>query len=808
MLRNLNIRTKSILIFLLIIIFTILIVSYTGFFVTNKSIRNIRIETLESIADLKVDAIEKFFDVKIANLETAQGYYNIKHNLPILAQFANDKTDPAYIRAKNMLDDQLGTFQKIYGYLDVMLADKDGRVIYVSNESHIEADIDRHLSDIDGKAFINGIKGTTISHIFLNKIEGNDFEILITAPVCDFNETIIGIIALEVDMGPVYKLIQDTTGLGKTGETLVASNNGNYATFLSPLRHDQDAALHKIVTLGGNNESPLQKAVKGRKGAGLSVDYRGNETIAAWRYIPSLDWGLVAKVDTSEAFAIIYDLAYGIFLITSIILSIAIILAIIFAKSITDPIRKLSDVAHKINNGDLKIRADIKPRNEIGKLAESFNQMTNRLVDSKVMEEKKAIQLMQSNVEYELLLSSIPSIIIELSNDYKICRWNRSAEHSFGIVASAVIGLAFRECKIQWDWNEIFKKISLCKDNNNATWIDNFKYERIDGNIGNLGITINPIKNGEDELTGILISMLDITERKNMERQLLHAQKMEAIGQLAAGIAHEINTPTQYISNNISYLQDAFGKATALLNQYSHLLEMNKAGAVTPEFINETDVMIKDINVEYLIKEVPEALKESLDGLKRVTEIVQSLKIFSHPDHKEKELADINEMIKSTITVSRNEWKYVADIESDFSTDLPLVPCYPGEFNQAILNLIINAAHAIGEVSGNGDVGNGEISVSTQLNGDWAEIHISDTGGGIPEDIRSRIFDPFFTTKEVGRGTGQGLSIVHSIVVKKHNGTITFDTITGEGTTFKIRLPINQSLSEKENSNEKANTLC
>jgi len=209
--------------------------------------------------------------------------------------------------------------------------------------------------------------------------------------------------------------------------------------------------------------------------------------------------------------------------------------------------------------------------------------------------------------------------------------------------------------------------------------------------------------------------------------------------------------------------------------------------------------MIKDINVEYLITEIPEALKESQDGLKRVTEIVQSMKTFSHPDQKEMELVDINEMIKSTITVSRNEWKYIAEVETEFDRNLPNIPCYPGEFNQAILNLIINAAHAISDVTGNGGEGMGKISITTRCCGEHVEIQIGDTGGGIPDGVRSRIFDPFFTTKEVGKGTGQGLSIVHSVVVKKHGGKITVDTTEGKGTTFKICLPINQNQTLSEN---------
>jgi signal transduction histidine kinase len=199
--------------------------------------------------------------------------------------------------------------------------------------------------------------------------------------------------------------------------------------------------------------------------------------------------------------------------------------------------------------------------------------------------------------------------------------------------------------------------------------------------------------------------------------------------------------------------------------------------------------LIKEVDLEYLIEEIPEAIGQSQEGLKRVTEIVKAMKTFSHPGNEEVVPVNINEAIKSTITVARNEWKYLADMKTDFDTELPMIPCFPGEFNQVILNMIINATHAIEEVSKSGLNGKGVISISTHFDKEWAEIRIRDTGIGIPEECRSKLFEPFFTTKEVGKGTGQGLAIAHSVIVGKHKGTINFDTEMGKGTTFIIRLP-------------------
>jgi PAS domain S-box-containing protein len=284
-------------------------------------------------------------------------------------------------------------------------------------------------------------------------------------------------------------------------------------------------------------------------------------------------------------------------------------------------------------------------------------------------------------------------------------------------------------------------------------------------------------------------SYMDINERKLLESQLVQAQKLESIGQLAAGIAHEINTPTQYVGDNIHFLDEAFAGMITLTGKYRELLDAAKTGEVTKGIIEEVEETIEKTDIEYLSDEIPKAIRQSLEGVERVTGIVRAMKEFSHPGTKEKELVDINKAIENTLTVSRNEWKYVSDVVTEFDRSLPLVPCLPGEFNQVILNIIINAAQAIAEKSGT-SAEKGSIGVSTLKQDGWAEIRIADTGPGIPEQIRSRIFDPFFTTKEVGKGTGQGLAIARSIIVDKHQGEITLDTVPGEGTTFIIRMPL------------------
>jgi PAS domain S-box-containing protein len=332
-------------------------------------------------------------------------------------------------------------------------------------------------------------------------------------------------------------------------------------------------------------------------------------------------------------------------------------------------------------------------------------------------------------------------------------------------------------------------------------WRGEFHNRKKNGDLFWESATITPIKDQSGNTTHFVAIKEDITERKRteqerdmMEIKLRQAMKLEAIGQLAAGIAHEINTPTQYVGDNTRFLQDAFGDLSKVLQSYKRLLAANNQGVADSELVAEVEASMREADLDYLVAEIPKAIAQSLEGVERVATIVRAMKEFSHPGGEEKQLTDLNHAIESTITVCRNEWKYVAEMAIDFDPELPPVPCHPGEFNQVILNLIINAAHSIADVVGK-DNGKGTIAVRTRRESEWAEIRISDTGTGIPEEHRGKIFTPFFTTKEVGRGTGQGLAIAHSVVVGKHDGTIDFETEMGKGTTFTIRLPLDRTLS-------------
>lgn len=298
-----------------------------------------------------------------------------------------------------------------------------------------------------------------------------------------------------------------------------------------------------------------------------------------------------------------------------------------------------------------------------------------------------------------------------------------------------------------------------------------------------------PMRDESGEVVGVLSIYADITDRKSLEASLAQAQKLESIGQLAAGIAHEINTPVQYVSDNTRFLQAQFASLLQVVERYAAQLDVDAGAKSWDERRDQIKRDLEQLDYEFARVEVPAAIDQSLDGLERVSTIVRAMKDFSHPGSAEKQLLDINKAVASTIVVCTHRWKYIADVKTEFDINLPMIPCLVAEFNQVILNLIVNAADAIAEKQGPSGA-KGLITVTTRAGSDYIEIRVADDGAGIPTSVQPRLFTPFFTTKGVGKGTGQGLAISRSIIVDKHAGEMTFETTPGVGTAFIVRLPV------------------
>jgi two-component system, NtrC family, sensor kinase len=293
-----------------------------------------------------------------------------------------------------------------------------------------------------------------------------------------------------------------------------------------------------------------------------------------------------------------------------------------------------------------------------------------------------------------------------------------------------------------------------------------------------------------DGATASLVCVaIDLTERKKLEADLLHASQLESIGRLASSIAHEVNTPIQFVGDSVHFAREAFAAIAKVVTQSMAHTRLVEQGAPLSERQAAFDDLLraeKEAELPFLLQELPGALDRAHDGLRRVAEIVKATKAFAHPTGTELRPANLNKALETTLIIAHGEYERVADVELHLG-DLPLVACHVGELNQVFLNLLVNAAHAIQDRP---QRGRGKIVITSHLDRDHALISIADDGDGIPEAVQARVFDPFFTTKEVGRGSGQGLSIARSIVVDRHKGTLTFQTAAGRGTTLFVRIPL------------------
>ena len=404
-------------------------------------------------------------------------------------------------------------------------------------------------------------------------------------------------------------------------------------------------------------------------------------------------------------------------------------------------------------------------------------------------------RLKASEERYRELFENASDIVYTTGVDTRLTSLNQVGQQFLGYTAAEAVQLDLLQLVAPKHWEIVRRgRERLLAGESDLTM--EVEVTRKDGRTAMLEVKPRVIyKSGNP--VGVQGIARDITGRDEAELELRHAQKLESVGRLAAGIAHEINTPIQFVGDNTRFLQDSFGGLGSLLAKYRELRDAAEPGAVRAELVAGVRKLEEEADCEYLLEEIPKALSQTLDGVTRVATIVRAMKEFAHPESKEMAAADINQALQSTLTVARNELKYVSDVETDFC-DLPPVVCNVGDLNQVFLNLLVNAAHAIAEAT-KGQGGRGTIQVRTRSEENSVLISIRDTGAGIPEAIRGRIFDPFFTTKEVGRGTGQGLAIARAVVVDRHKGALTFESEVGKGTTFYIRLPLDPASPQEAN---------
>jgi PAS domain S-box-containing protein len=307
-------------------------------------------------------------------------------------------------------------------------------------------------------------------------------------------------------------------------------------------------------------------------------------------------------------------------------------------------------------------------------------------------------------------------------------------------------------------------------------------FARKDGSTFGVACSVAALEAG-DGLPGAVVTFRDMTDVRRAELEASHDQKLESLGRLSAGLAHEINTPIQFVGDNTRFLADAYRDMLDLLLVYRECMTPALGDRQWSERSERAQQAEAKADIEYLTTEIPAAVSQSLEGVERVASLVRAMKSFSYKDSSEQAYADLNEAVRTTLTVARNEVKYVADVVLELG-ELPEVLCHLGDLNQVFLNLLVNAADALKD-----NTERGRITITSTTAGPMAVLSFADNGAGIPADIQQSIFEPFFTTKEVGKGTGQGLALARA-VLEKHCGSIEVHSVVGEGTEFILRLPV------------------
>lgn len=405
--------------------------------------------------------------------------------------------------------------------------------------------------------------------------------------------------------------------------------------------------------------------------------------------------------------------------------------------------------------------------------------------------------LTQVLYQNEMLLGWVNGGVITVDSEGRVLTANETALGSLGWEGEDLKGRQFHETchhtledgsEYPWDFCPVFAAI----EDGSSHHVTDDLFWKSDGSSFVADYIVNPVRDGNHRIIGATLIFRNLTEQRMKEGKRIHSMKLESIGELSAGIAHEINTPIQFIGSNLSFLQECLDDLLALIEKYQGLKNIIDESEENKNIINTITAKEEEVDLEYLLEEVPRAIEQTNHGVERVTELVQGLKGFAHSAETDtKTSADLNEIINNTLVVCHNSYKYVAKLEKNLGT-LPSVQVCHGDIGQVILNLVVNAAHAIEEKQKEpSDMG--VITITSGVEGNYAVVRVSDTGGGIDQSVKDRIFDPFFTTKEVGRGSGQGLAISRTIVNEKHGGELLFETTAGEGSIFTVKLPLSSS---------------
>lgn len=457
---------------------------------------------------------------------------------------------------------------------------------------------------------------------------------------------------------------------------------------------------------------------------------------------------------------------------------------------LTSQLGELNNSAKRVAAGEFGYQIDVTGNDEVADTARSFNTMSRALLDhandlKAARDRAEAGRIHAENLLYDAMNSVSQSIFV-IDDNHNIEFINKTARNMYAINWTNIeegtnVDNLIDELSAITDSERSLadvreeRLVRLRNQDMHQSWQSRLK----DGST--ILHTQRPMSDG-----GVVLVDTDITElyatlekNKKLELELIHAHKLESLGTLASGVAHEINTPAQFINDNLRFMRESFDPLRELLTKI-------EAGAKL-----DIEKELEDVDWEFVKDEVPAALNEAICGIESIGKIVRSIKEFSHPDDDELQVYDMEKLLETAVTVTRPQWRHSAKLSVNCETDDTNVECYPGEISQVLINLIVNAADAISENNAKQGIENalGEINLVLRHENESLAIDVIDNGGGMPEDIQRSIFDMFFTTKPPGQGTGQGLAISKSIVEAKHGGELKVQSSLGKGTHFTILFP-------------------
>ncbi|HYW21957.1 MAG TPA: ATP-binding protein [Nodularia sp. (in: cyanobacteria)] len=688
--KNIKIANKLILWFLIIGLLPLTKITCLNYYIASSSQKKEVENNLMALADNKAKWLENYINERKNNVTAIAQIPDIidavENYQRVFKEFGLNS--PAYQKLDQQYQSFITNYLEIFGYSDIILISQAGDVVFsVKGSQELGANFytESHKNSELAKVFD---RAKTLMQVEISNfgyhLDTKEPVAFIASPIFK-NNIVIGVLVLKLNNQEFNQVVNNYIGLGKTGETIVVSEIDQTIVFTSPTRHDPHAAFKRKIKMNQQKSDPVNQASHGIKGFGITIDYRGQETITAWRYLPSLNSGLLVKMDTAEAFASLKTLRNIIIILITITLILVIFAAIVVAKSISKPVIQLTQVVKELAKGNFYQQAEVISNDEIGQLAKSFNYMAENL------------------------------------------------EQSFETIKLREIELA----------------------------------------------------GANEKLAGLLADLEQ--KAQQLATQLIQSEKMSSLGQLVAGVAHEINNPVSFIYGNVApaqvYIEDLL-KLIQLYHQYY------------PHPVAEIQQIEEDIALDFLVTDFPNLLISIETGAKRIKEIVLSLRNFSRLDEAEIKAVNIHEGIDNTLMILKSRLK--ANLERPEITvikaygNLPLIGCYAGQLNQVFMNILVNGIDALEEAIISQNLAREpQILIRTELTEDsQVMISIADNGMGIPEYVQKKLFDPFFTTKPIGKGTGLGLSISYKIITERHQGNIQCISSPGEGTEFLISFPL------------------